>query len=82
MSRRPAGSPPLRVTRLDDHIVQALRSLSRMQRAALALHYLDDLSISTIAETLGCAEPTVRVHLHRGRQSLLAALSEEHTDVC
>ncbi len=79
---RPDRSPPLRMTGLDDHIVQALRSLSQMQRAALALHYLDDLSISTIAETLGCAEATVRVHLHRGRQGLLAVLSEEHTDVC
>jgi RNA polymerase sigma-70 factor (ECF subfamily) len=70
------------VNGLDDHIVQALRTLSPMQRATLALRYLDDLSISTIAETLGCADATVRVHLHRGRQALLAVLNEEHTDVC
>jgi RNA polymerase sigma-70 factor (ECF subfamily) len=75
------GAPPS-VNGLDDHIVQALRTLSPMQRAAVALHYLDDLSVATIAETLGCAEATVRVHLHRGRQSLLAALNEEHSDVC
>ena len=36
-----------------------------------------DLSIAEIAIELGCAEPTARVHLHRGRQRLAVMLGEE-----
>jgi RNA polymerase sigma-70 factor (ECF subfamily) len=61
-------------------VVRAIAQLPRMQRAAVALHYLDDLSVAQVAETLGCAEATARVHLHRGRQRLAELLHEEHDD--
>jgi RNA polymerase sigma-70 factor (ECF subfamily) len=48
----------------------AVRSLSTRQAQCIALRYLDDLSIAEIATVLGCAEGTVRVHLHRGRIAL------------
>lgn len=53
----------------------ALRALPDRQRACLALHYLDELPIAEIAPIVGCSEPTVRVHLHRGRRALAARLS-------
>lgn len=40
----------------------------------MALHYLDDRSVAQIADALGCAEGTVKVHLHRGRLALARAL--------
>ena len=51
-----------------------VRLLPRRQAQAIALHYALDMSVVDIAEVLGCAEGTVKVHLHRARTSLAAAL--------
>lgn len=40
----------------------------------MALHYLEDRTVAEIATILGCAEGTVKVHLHRGRLALARAL--------
>ena len=42
----------------------------------MALHYLEDRPVADIAEVLGIAENTVKVHLHRGRQALAATLDD------
>lgn len=55
----------------------AVRRLPGHQRAAVALCYLEDRSAAEIAEILGCAEPTARVHLHRGRAALAEMLEGE-----
>jgi RNA polymerase sigma-70 factor, ECF subfamily len=55
----------------------AIASLSPNQRAAVALHYLEDRPIDEIAEILGCAPPTARVHLHRARARLATLLEGE-----
>lgn len=52
----------------------AVRSLPERQAACVALHYLEDRPVADIAEVLGCRASTVKVHLHRGRQALAAAL--------
>jgi RNA polymerase sigma-70 factor (ECF subfamily) len=38
-----------------------------MQRAAVVLHYLEDLPTDEVARALGCRPATARVHLHRAR---------------
>lgn len=48
----------------------ALRRLTPRQRTALALRYLDDLSISQIADLMSTSEGTVRTHLSRGGERL------------
>jgi len=60
----------------DDRFWAEVRRLPERQRQAVALHYLEDMPIADIAEVIGCAVPTVRVHLHRGRLALAAALAE------
>lgn len=52
----------------------AVGRLPANQRAAVALHYLEDQPVAAIADILGCAEATARVHLHRGRTALARAL--------
>lgn len=64
----------------DVDLLRAISQLPRMQRAAIALHYLDDLPVEEVASTLGCAPSTARVHLHRGRARLADLLHEEHDD--
>lgn len=48
----------------------AVAKLPGKQRAAVALHYLEDRPIGEIADVLGCSPSTARVHLHRGRTAL------------
>jgi RNA polymerase sigma-70 factor, ECF subfamily len=53
----------------------ALRSLPDRQQQAVTLFYVEDCSVADIAEILDIAEPTVRVHLHRGRLALAEQLT-------
>ena len=67
-----AAAPP--TTQLD--VTGAVRQLSGSQRAAIVLYYFEDRPVAEIAAILGCAEPTARVHLHRGRNRLREILGE------
>ena len=48
--------------------------LSPQQRAVLVLHVQEELPMSEVANVLGCAEATARVHLHRALGALRATL--------
>lgn len=58
----------------DPQFWAAVRALPHQQRAAVALHYLEDRSVADIAPILGCSTATVKVHLHRGRTALAERL--------
>lgn len=58
----------------DDRFWAEVRKLPERQAQAVALFYLEDRSVADIADILGCAAGTVKVHLHRGRQALAEAL--------
>lgn len=60
----------------DDEFWAAVRDLPARQAQCVALHYLEDRAIGEIAEVLECRPATVRVHLHRGRKALAAALGD------
>lgn len=47
-----------------------VRRLPSRQAQAIALHYVEDLSVSEIAGVLGVAEGTVKALLHQGRGRL------------
>jgi RNA polymerase sigma-70 factor (ECF subfamily) len=55
----------------------AVRRLPRRQSQVVALHYLEDRSVSDIAAILGIADGTVKKHLHDARTSLARAFDEE-----
>ena len=57
-----------------------VRRLPPRQATAVALHYLDDLSVADIAAAMGCAEGTAKAHLHKGRQTLAAHLRAQELD--
>ena len=61
-------------------LIEALRRLSPNQRAAIVLRHVLDLDISEVAHRMGTAQPTVRVHLHRGRKRLRELLGAEEVD--
>jgi RNA polymerase sigma-70 factor (ECF subfamily) len=52
-----------------------VRSLPRRQAQVVALHYVSDMSVREIAETLGCKEGSVKASLFKARKALLKKLS-------
>ncbi len=52
-----------------------VRRLPRRQAQAVALHYADDLAVADVAAVMGCAEGTVKAHLHAARSVLAARLT-------
>ena len=55
----------------------AAARLSPQQRTVLVLHVQEELSMSEVADVMGCAEATARVHLHRALIALRATLGKE-----
>ncbi|MDH5372356.1 MAG: LuxR C-terminal-related transcriptional regulator [Acidimicrobiia bacterium] len=51
--------------------------MPKRQAQSLVLYYSEGYSTTEIAGTLGCAEATVRVHLHRGRLTLAERMGME-----
>ncbi len=64
----------------DAALMAAIRTLPSQQRAAVVLFYLEDLPLAEVAEILGCAPSTVRVHVHRARARLAETLTEGVVD--
>lgn len=78
---RPVASPNV----VDDEVLAALRALPERQREITALHYLLDMSVAEVADSLGIAEGTVKTQLHRARETLRHHLdptveSDRHDD--
>lgn len=73
---QPVSQPA--VDGLDDNDLRwwdAVRALPDRERAAITLHYLEDLSIAEVAEILEVAPGTVKSSLSHARQKLRVALS-------
>ncbi len=77
-SRAVDVDPPLEPP--DDEFWDAVRALPARQAQCVALLYLEDRSTAEIAEILGIAPGTVRVHLHEARTTLARQLSERDGD--
>ncbi len=78
LARLGAPDPALPPPEPEDEVLwEAVGRLPRRQRAAVALHYLEDRPVKEIAEILECTESTARVHLHKGRAALAAALASD-----
>jgi RNA polymerase sigma-70 factor, ECF subfamily len=78
LERRVEPQPVLEPSEVD--ILPAIRELPAMQRASVVLFYFENRPLAEIADILGCAESTARVHLHRARKHLAKALGEEVTE--
>lgn len=59
---------------VDDELWEIVRTLPKRQAQVLALAFLEDRSVGSIARILGCGEETVRTHLRRGRLNMAERL--------
>ncbi|MGI9621659.1 MAG: RNA polymerase sigma factor [Acidimicrobiales bacterium] len=69
--------PELRLPDHEETLWAAVRALPTRQAQAIALHYVEDLPVAAIAETLGCSASSVKAHLRRGRAALAATVDRE-----
>lgn len=58
-------------------VVEALKKLPAVQRQAVVLHHLADLSVRDVADELGVPEGTVKTRLARGRAALASLLADD-----
>lgn len=74
----PPIDPVQHATGSDFHrqVQEALDRLPPQQRAAMTLLALQDMDLADVADSMGCARATARVHVHRARQKLRALLAE------
>lgn len=86
LARRTATEPPAELQLSDStafhdsELAAAVAALSGRQRAVVALHYLDDLSVADVAHSLSLSEGAVKYHLHQARARLRSALGPDGDD--
>lgn len=66
---------------LREAVLDAIARLPRRQAAAVMLHIVEERPYEEIARAMGCSEPTVRVHVLRGRAALAKRLARERPDL-
>jgi RNA polymerase sigma-70 factor, ECF subfamily len=71
----PVQSPPEAVG-----LFEAMRRLPPRERAAMVLFYVSDLPVAEVADRMGVARATVRVHLMKGRRRLRDLLGDEEVE--
>jgi RNA polymerase sigma-70 factor, ECF subfamily len=59
-----------------DSLGELLDQLPPQQRTAVALYYVEDLSVGEIAAAMGLAEGSVKSHLHDARNRLRGVIGE------
>jgi RNA polymerase sigma-70 factor, ECF subfamily len=84
--QRLAGEPqvePVDQHDFDSDLPEILAQLPKQQRLAMALFYVDELSIAEVAAALDVSEGAVKSYLHQGRarlRSVMASVEEVHSD--
>jgi RNA polymerase sigma-70 factor (ECF subfamily) len=71
------GTPPEKLDVEARDVWRTVRKLPTRQAQAIALFYLDELTVAETAEVMGCAENTVKVHLHQARKTLATRFNAE-----
>ena len=74
LERPRLDAPPLSTE--TEAIWAEVRRLPRRQRQVIALRYYDQLSMSEIADVLGCSKESVNTHMRRARTTLARRLPE------
>lgn len=69
------GSQELEGKEVEAEVLKAIGRLPRKQAEAVLMRIVQDESYDVIAETMGCSETTVRIHVSRGRKRLSQLLS-------
>jgi RNA polymerase sigma-70 factor (ECF subfamily) len=77
LTRLAAVSPAVELPPEPDALGAMLEQLPRQQRTAVALYYVEGMSVAEVADAMGIADGSVKSHLHDARRRLRSVL-EEH----
>lgn len=61
---------------MDDSLISLLKPLPERQRTAMALYYLEELSVEQVADAMGISSGAVKYHLNQGREKLRPILEK------
>jgi len=75
-----AMSPFALAARTEDaeRLAGALQELAAVQREALVLRFMEDMSLQEIAAVVGAPVPTVSARIYRGLAALRSQMEEKH----
>jgi RNA polymerase sigma-70 factor (ECF subfamily) len=76
LASHPSAHAELEASEEQVRLRAAIAKLSKQQRTAVALKYYRDMDIAAIANAMGVAQGSVKVHLHRGVANLRKLLEE------
>jgi RNA polymerase sigma-70 factor, ECF subfamily len=77
LARLAAAPPPTVGVPEPDQLSELLDQLPRQQRTAVALYYVEGLTVGEVAAAMGLAEGSIKSHLHDARQRLREVLTGE-----
>jgi len=83
VSRLVAANEDFELVGVASDLPQLLAQLPKQQRIAMALFYVDELSVAEVARALDLSEGAVKSYLHQGRarlRSVVASGEEVHSD--
>ncbi len=63
----------------DDDLARLFSGLPERQRTAMALYYLDGLSVEQVANTMGISTGAVKYHMNQGREKLRPLLERDRS---
>ncbi len=63
----------------ESHLIPLLKRLPERQRVAMALYYLEGLSVDQVADQMSLSAGAVKYHLHEGRERLRPLLASQET---
>ncbi|RMH78145.1 MAG: SigE family RNA polymerase sigma factor [Actinomyces sp.] len=63
----------------DDDLARLFADLPERQRTAMALYYLDGLSVEQVAATMGISTGAVKYHMNQGREKLRPLLERDRS---
>jgi RNA polymerase sigma-70 factor (ECF subfamily) len=61
-----------------ERLAGALQELAAVQREALVLRFMEDMSLQEIAAVVGAPVPTVSARIYRGLAALRSQMEEKH----
>jgi RNA polymerase sigma-70 factor (ECF subfamily) len=63
---------------LKGHISGCIRNLKPLERTAITLFYMDEMSVKEVAEIMNITESYVKVTVHRAKKSLKEMIKKEY----
>ena len=66
------------IDELKEHVSECIHRLKPLERTAITLFYLDELSVKDVAEIMNISQSYVKVTVHRAKKNLKGLIKKEY----